>query len=361
MVVALMAGTSLAFSLVNAVPLTVMVFGLRTNYFHLPLIFVMARVMDRRDVIRVGRCVLITAVPITALMMVQFRAAPEDWINTAVGGEGLQLRGAMGKIRPAGPFSFVAGTVAYFSLVAAFVFSGWQQAGSYSRRLMLAASLALVVAIPISISRSLLLSVLIIMLRDPRRIFRLIGPILVGAGIIVLASDTIYVGAFLTRWDESIEAGNGDFYGNVLERMADPFMEPFMVAGDVPLFGHGIGMGTVAGARLMTGEFSFLLGESELTRAIMELGPVLGFVFIGWRAWLTFQLLGRSCMKLLAKWDVLPWLLAGSCFFNVLMGQWGPATTLGFAVFGAGLTLAALNEPEDDESEEMAFESIPSP
>lgn len=358
--VGVMALASLGLSALNDVPITVVLFGLRTNYFHLPLIFVMAQVMDRGDVVRIGRWVLIMAIPIVALMTVQFDADPTHWVNVTAGqGEGLQLRGALGKIRPPGPFSFVAGTVAYFGLVAAFVLAGWQQRGSYSRWLLVLASLALVVAVPISISRSLLLSVLIViafgcaaLVRDPRQIFRLLGPILLGAGVITFAANTIYVQAFLTRWDESIEAGSGSFYDNVVARLFQPFIDPFLLAGNVPLEGHGIGVGTMAGARLMTGKLNFLLSESELNRIILELGPLLGFAFIGWRVWLTLHLLRQSWKRLFQQRNVLPWLLAGASFLNVLNGQWGPATTLGFAVFGAGLTLAALNDPEENEFEE---------
>lgn len=366
LVLAVIAVVSLVFSLVNDVTVTVALFGLRTNYFHVPLIFVMAQTMDRGDVVRIGRWVLIMAIPIVGLMFVQFESAPNHWVNaTAGGGDALQLRGAMGKIRPPGPFSFVAGTVSYFGFVAAFVFAGWLQAGSYSRLLLVAASAALVVAIPISISRSLLLAVLIVvafgavaLVADPRRVFRTIGPILAGAGLIAVAANTVYVRAFMTRWDESIEAGSGGFYGNVVERMVAPFIEPFMIAADTPLLGHGIGLGTVAGARLMTGKYDFLLSESETSRIILELGPLLGFAFIGWRVWLTLALLGRSWVVLLARKDVLPWLLAGASFLSVLNGQWGPATTLGFSVLGAGLTLAALNDPDEDESDEPEEEIL---
>ena len=63
----------------------------------------------------------------------------------------------------------------------------------------------------------------------------------------------------------------------------------------------------------------------------------------------------------LARGDVLAWLLTSACFLNVLSGQWGPATQLGFSVLGAGLALAAMNEPPTEElatSEEAQVDPV---
>jgi len=73
------------------------------------------------------------------------------------------------------------------------------------------------------------------------------------------------------------------------------YTQPFQQALNAPLTGHGIGLGTLAGARLTTGKKVFLLAESEWSRIVL-----------GW----------------------------------------------GFAVFTAGLSLAALNPPEDEIAEE---------
>ena len=351
---------SLAFSLAGEAPFIVTLFGLRTNYLHLPLIFVMEAALTRRDVLRFGRWIMIVSLPIVVLMLLQFNAAPESILNVAVGGgEAGQIRGAMGKIRPPGPFSFISGTICYCSLLAAFVVHGWLQA-NYRNVVLIFATVALIVAAPISISRALVLALgivllfaLPVLLRDYRRIPQLLGPAVAALGLIASLADTVYIRAFLTRWDETMTADNAGFYGSVVVRIADAFRGPFEVAADTPWFGHGIGLGTVAGARLMTGKHEFLLSESELTRIVLELGPLLGFAFILWRAWLTFKLIRDSWNAVLIHRDSLPWLVTAATFYNVLWGQWGPATQLGFAVFGAGLVLAALNaEPDHDSADQ---------
>src|SRR5215210_6756182 len=73
-------------------------FGLRTDFLHLPLIFVIGKVMNYDVVVK------------------QFEASPEDIINTSAGGAGLQLEAGGGKVRASGTFSFVAGIVCYYAL-----------------------------------------------------------------------------------------------------------------------------------------------------------------------------------------------------------------------------------------------------
>jgi hypothetical protein len=353
-VIWLLAVLSLIFAVESNSPFVVTLFGLRTNYLHLPLIFVMAQTLDREDVRRFGRWFLLTSLPVTALMLAQFESPPGALINAGVGGAEMgQIRGALGRIRPPGPFSFISGVVSYFALVSAFVFHGWLQRRAYKWILLVPATAALAIAIPISISRSLLLAVLIVAAfglavsaRDLRRAPAYLGPVIAAFAVATFLADTVYVRAFVVRWQESVTAGGAGFSENVTGRIFSVFTQPFDVAADAPLLGHGIGMGTVAGARLATGKYTFLLAESELARLVLELGPVLGFAFIVWRLWLALTLVMQSWRRFVATKDALGWLITGAVFLSVLSGQWGPSTQLGYAVFGAGLALAALNDPK---------------
>lgn len=358
-IVWLLAICSLAFSFSGDAPLLVTIFGLRTNYLHLPLIFVMASVLDRNDVIRYGRWFIILSVPIAILMVVQFNSEKDALVNVGAGGAvSAQLPGAMGRIRPPGPFSFIGGVVNYFSFVMAFVFYGWLQRKAYHRLLPLIGTAMLIVAIPVSISRALSLALLLVAFfagavafHDRGRLPWYIGSLAASLGLGILAIDTIYVQAFFMRWIEA-EAVGGSFYGAIVARIFEEFTQPFVIGAEAPLFGHGIGLGTIAGARLSTGVYGFLLAESELARIVLELGPILGFGFIAWRAWLGGLLVIRSWREFTSGGDALAWLLSGASILTVMIGQWGGATTLGFAIFGAGLSLAACNAPAADEDEE---------
>ncbi|MGZ4985536.1 MAG: hypothetical protein ACXV8A_05550, partial [Chthoniobacterales bacterium] len=63
-------------------------FGFRSNFLHLPLIFVIARVLRPEDIKRFGWWALLIMVPMAAIMVGQFRAAPDAFLNRTAGGEG---------------------------------------------------------------------------------------------------------------------------------------------------------------------------------------------------------------------------------------------------------------------------------
>src|SRR2546428_643915 len=95
-------------------------YGIHADFFHLPLIFVMARVLHFEDVKKIGWWTLALLVPMTLLMIAQFRAAPDAFFNRTAGGEGEMMMSAMGKVRTAGPFSFLPRDVHYFALGASY-------------------------------------------------------------------------------------------------------------------------------------------------------------------------------------------------------------------------------------------------
>ena len=96
-------------------------YGFRCNFLHLPLIFIMARVLRPEDVKKFGWWTLVLIGPMALLMVAQFYASPDSLLNRTASGEGEQIRSALGKVRTAGPFSFVTGVVGYFALATGFL------------------------------------------------------------------------------------------------------------------------------------------------------------------------------------------------------------------------------------------------
>jgi hypothetical protein len=144
-------------------PTAVALFGLRTNFLHLPLIFIMPKVFDIKDVQAVGRWALVLAVPMALLMALQFRSAPESWINAGANEAFGQITSAMGRIRPPGTFSFISGPVYFFALVTVFLLQSQLSNYRYPQLLFIAAALATLTASAVSGSRSLLANVAIVM------------------------------------------------------------------------------------------------------------------------------------------------------------------------------------------------------
>jgi hypothetical protein len=119
----------------------------------------------------------------------------------------------------------------------------------------------------------------------------------------------------------------------------------FHAASITPIFGNGIGVGTNAGAGLLSGERQFLLAEGEWSRVVLENGAILGFAFIFLRLMLALHL-ARVSWRALATGNALPLLLLGACVLELSTGQFGQPATLGFVVLVTGLAFAATKDEE---------------
>lgn len=347
---------SVVFAVFAGANIFVTAFGVRTNYLHPILIFLMPLVLDRNDVIKFGKVVLWLSVPIVWLMLLQYNGDKFGMLNVGAGGSVAgQLDGAMGKLRPSGPFSFVTGPVSWFSLATAFLFYGWTNQGNFSKISLMAASAATLLAIPISISRSLLMSVVVVLMfgvvslaRDISKAWRIVLPVLLLAGIFSLIQDRGLTDAFDSRWQSST-VKHGGIQVSIVERFLRDYTTAWDAIANASLFGEGVGLGTNVGSRLATGEVTFVLAEAEWPKIVLELGPFLGALFILYRCWLAGYVMMGGLKNLLTEADSLSWLLVGAGFLSILSGQWGQPTMLGFTVFVGGLALSAVNRPEEEE------------
>jgi hypothetical protein len=337
------------------IPVKVLVFGLRTNFLHLPLIFLLPKILRAEDLRKIGFWILILAIPMALLMGYQFRSTPDARINRIAGlGEGAQLFSASGKIRPSGTFSFITGPVAYFALVTAFLGYALTVAReSFPRWLAIGAGVALGLAVSVSGSRATMLSgglvivAWIIGMGAAGQMARGVTRMLVVGMIVffVLGQVELFqegTEVFSERWElaSGAEKSQGGLVGRVLDNLISPLRGMF----GVPAIGFGLGVGTNVGAALMTGRAQFLLSEGEWGRVLMEMGPLLGLTFILYRIALTVWL-GKLSIRAAATGNILPLTLFSACAVNVFNGQIAQATILGFTVLGAGLALAALNLP----------------
>jgi len=134
-------------------------FGIRANYLHFPFAFIMGAVFDREDVIRIGRWWLIGSIGMTFVIAAQFYSPQSAWINQGVGGtEGAGFGATLGRYRPPGTFSFIVGVVWFYTFATAFLISAMTQHQRYAKWILAASALAICVAVPVSISRTLILS-----------------------------------------------------------------------------------------------------------------------------------------------------------------------------------------------------------
>ncbi|MEO6876496.1 MAG: hypothetical protein ABI222_16905 [Opitutaceae bacterium] len=334
----------------------ILVYGLRIDYLHLPLIWIMGRVLTVRDVGRIGAFLLVVAIPMTLIMIQQFHAPMDAFINRGVSKDEIgQIFGAEGRIRPPGLFSFITGPQLYFPLCAAFFFDELSGTKRLPWYVLIASGLAIAIALPISISRTVMLSTAIVagvfLITLPlasARVSALVRPIfllvLVVAGLSQLPIFRQSVDVFMVRWDTAAETeSSATAWESIADRSMGGFLTPYYYMKAAPWLGHGIGMGSNVAARLTAGGVGFTLAEEEWGKVILELGPVLGAAFIIFRFVLTGWLGLKAWRALRQNRQALPILIFSATAIIVLQGQWAPPTILGFCVVGSGLLLGALN------------------
>lgn len=329
-------------------------FGFRSNFLHLPLIFVIGKVFDQEDVKKLGWWILVGLIPMCVLLAIQFNAAPDAFINRTAGlGETQQITAGGGKIRPPGTFSFVSGVIFCAALSAAYLLYGALTRGVYRNWLLFSAGFALVVTIGVSGSRSVLLAVLVVLSSLLAIIaFRPSAVNQFGRNLLIVVV-VLLVAVRLPVFNEGVqilsdrftavaEAEEKTIARGLLARTFSGFTEGFLLLPRAPIGGYGLGIGTNGGAKFLTGRAIFLLTEGEWGRVVLESGPILGLAYLAWRTMLTLKL-GLLSYRQLKRGNIFPIMLYCAGFLSLLNGQFGQPTNLGFAVFVCGLCLAAAN------------------
>lgn len=332
----------------------VLFYGYRTAFMHLPLIFVLPHVFSRADVVRLGKLVVLSAIPMAALMAYQFNSPADSWINRTVGlSGGTQILSAMGKVRPPGTFSFISGPVAFFALVTAFLGHGLLSSGrEFPRTLLLAGAVSVGLAVTVSGSRAAILSGAIVV------VVWIFGA-LAGRGLsnrLAPSLLTVMLAVFVLGELESFQLGkevmterlevSAEFEkneGGILGRYFGEIIRPLRMLPDIPLFGAGLGVGTNVGANALTGQMQFLISEGEWGRILLEMGPLFGALFIFLRVSLAWDL-GLRSLNAAKEGDLLPLLLFSACAVNLFNGQIAQPTILGFTMLVAALCAVCLRD-----------------
>ncbi|MDQ6808383.1 MAG: hypothetical protein M3Z64_03005 [Verrucomicrobiota bacterium] len=330
-------------------------YGFRSDFFHLPLIFVMQRVLRFEDVKKFGWWTLLILIPMAALMVLQFRAAPDAFVNRTAGGEGESMMAALGKVRTSATFSFVIGVVSYLSIATAFLIWAALKRTVYPKWLLISAAVALVIGIAVSGSRSAVgacavvaASLGLVLVIKPSAVNRfgqtLLATLILGWAVSKTPLFKEGVEVLSTRFTDVAEATEQSVAKDVFTRAMSGFQDGLYVLTKAPFLGYGLGVGTNAGAKFLIGRSTFLLSESEWSRIFLESGPVLGLAYVLWRCAVIFPLTA-FCLRAVRQGEVLPLLLFSTAIMALVSGQFGQPTILGFAVFGAGLALASREQP----------------
>lgn len=329
----------------------VAVYGMRCDFLHLPLIFIIGRVFRERDILAFAKAGVWLAMPYTVLLVAQFYEPQTAWVNRGVGGDmdGAGFAGALDRFRPPGTFSFISGPSELYPLLTAcwFVVLIMKPLPMW---LMLGSGLAILTAIPVSISRSLFLSVVLVaiagvgaMILGKRLSMGMVVKFAVIVMIIPLLATVLPafqdgMAAFSARWEGSTTS-EGGFQASIVDRVVKDLIGNFDVVTGT---GLGTGYSTNVGQKLLTQNVGFGASESEWGRLLFDNGVVLGGLMIAYRVALASFLVLAS-VRAWRRGAPVSLVFAATAFMLLLNGQWGQATTLGSAVICGGITLAASN------------------
>jgi hypothetical protein len=348
----LLAISAFGASLLTSANLAVTLIGLRCYFLHLPMIFVMGKTLEEEDIHRLGKFLLWFAIPETILCAIQLWSPQTHWSNLSVGGQvTMGMSGAEGKFRPSGTFSFTTGVAGFYPLALAALLGFLLTRQKLPLYLSIISGVCIAVALPISISRTNVLTCALVLLTSGAAVFYLPSAPRTIIRVGLFLSLVFFITSWLPRFNEDVEVFNSrwesstgndvsGFQSNIVTRFFTDLLPPLSLLRDTPILGEGVGMGTPMASAYLTGERQFALGEGEWQRLVSEMGPVLGLAFILLRVGLCAYLVKTAYQALLRE-NVWSALFAVEAFLLVLNAQWGNATTLGFATFSAGLVMAS--------------------
>ncbi|GAA4976453.1 hypothetical protein [Algibacter aquimarinus] len=343
--------------------LSVAIFGARILIIHFPVMFIISRVFNLEDVIKMGKVMLVITIIMAILIGLQFYSPQSALVNRGVGGdiEGAGFSGSMGYFRPSGTFSFTTGNVLFFSMAACYIFYFWLAKVQVNRIILIGATVGLLAAVPLSISRTLMFSIgitfiftMLSVASKPKFLLRMIVFAILIVLILFVLSNTEFFGTATEAFTDRFETANR-VEGGMSTTLFDRFFGHMIHAitnSDLPFFGLGLGMGTNAGSALLTGKATFLIAEGEWSRLIGEMGFVLGVLILLIRAIFCADISIKSYLNIKLN-NILPWLLLSFGLTVIVQGQWAQPTVLGFSTLIGGLILAASKKVDTNDSKEI--------
>ncbi|MBZ4033601.1 hypothetical protein K6T82_02415 [Flavobacterium sp. 17A] len=330
------------------------IYGARIMLIHFPLIFVIGSVFTKEDILKMGYALLAANIVMTLIVYLQFISPQTAFINRGLGGEGSAgFSGAMGYFRPPGTFSFITGLASFYIMVSVYVFYFWLSKERVSKVLLYASTLALIFSLPLTVSRTAVGGVALV------GVFAFIGSatsfkklMKVAFTIVILFllffilqnTTTIFnlgTEVFMSRVDTA-SGQSGGFEESFFSRVVGDFVRPIVNLLKMPFFVGKLGMGTNAGAQMLSGSNSFLIAEDELGRVGGEQGLILGGGLIFLRLVLAISLFIKS-IRLTQEDKLLPMTFCGTALYLIVLGQWAQPSMLGCAVLTVGLLVASLN------------------
>ncbi len=342
----------------------VTIYGWRQYFLYLPLPFVMAATLNADSLVRVARHALVAAILMAPLVFMQFQSSPSAIINRGIADdESLQFRSmglGAGTIRPSGSFTSNVGVGNLIPSSLAFLLSMWlmpARGRRFGTVFLLLAAAGIATCLALSGSRGAFVHSALVFLSAI-----LAGAVSRNAGIrtravmipvaALLAGVVLYPLVFPDALEAMLARVQAASASEAQVTSFGLFGRAFYDAigfvsaiGTTPLTGFGLGLGG-NGRTFLGPAIADIAGniyaESEWSRHIIDLGSVVGVLFIAYRIVFTVVLLQQSVAATRATGNPLPVLLFGyvgvGLFFSQLTGH---GTIGGFIWLYLGLCMAA--------------------
>ena len=349
--------------------LLVALYGLRITFVYFPFMYICGNILTKEDMLYIAKRLVLLILIMVPITILQFNSPQSALINRGVGGDesGSGFSGgALGKYRPAGLFSFIAGLTAYYGLTFGFIlyfllFRNVASKLNLSAKKMNLIFLFYIIGIPISISRTNVFQTLYILcfvmfLYPYKRntIGKCFRIILIFTPIIMLLleiyGDTDFIQAFLLRFNGANESEGG--VANTMFDRSFGYMFTAFSNNLIGLFGYGDGAFTNFGVQMIFSNMgrdaylhlSTMLGsEMEWGRIIAEEGPILGAVMIFLRLFMSIDLFRRA-FNALKRRNYLPILIMPFASYFMLLSQLKSSYNLGFTSVAVTFVLIACRD-----------------
>ncbi len=345
---------------VDNIRLLLGVYGWRAYFFYVPLAFLMGAQFRRADLLLFARVTLLLALPIAMLVLAQFASPPNAPINVGVAeDQSLQFKSVgitIDRIRTTGTFTSPAGQQQFiasaFALLLAMLLLPRKQSGvvffavtacgvltclalSGSRGAMLHCAIVGLAAISVAlVSKNAALKA--------KAVFLPAGLVVAGVILYPIVFPDGFA-TFMSRWNAAAGVEGGD--SGILVRSVLGMVDFVRLIGDVPVLGYGIGYGGNASIILnaeVDGIKPGWLVEADLSRQMVDLGPIFGLGYIAFRMALVVWL-GITVIKATRRSaDPLPVMLYAFAGVTIFAGQiTGNGSINAYAWLFTGLCLAA--------------------
>ena len=345
-------------------------YGFRIWFFHIPYIFIMSNKLNREDLIRICKFLILVFIPMTVLYVMQWGAPPSSILNASMGGgvEEQGVQAAYGAVRPSGTFGHCVGSSYYNPLIVSLfcvtLFSSYYK-HIFSKKHFLIFAVAVVLCLITGVSRGaviqsiltiLFIASITILLGNSKTFTKtIVGVIGLFLLFLVLSNVSIegksIVAPITDRFEMAAEQEGGTS-GVMSSRVLEPykFWNDKGILLDPPFFGYGLGAGSNFGTQTLHIVNSFYsdsqawgLGEHSSQIVTNEMGFLFGGIVFVLRIGFCMFLFFSCIKKLKQNKDILPitlWTLSITYFGT---GNLNLTMTLGWIVIVMILLLTSIN------------------